>query len=78
MNNDVFIGASDVYDYVTCNIQAERNELKLPSQHEKIVVMEALAHYVRHVEEGWPFPHWDVKTRKQLKPVPIEYEEAPF
>ena len=34
--------------------------------------------WVRHVEEGWPFPHWDFKTRKQLTPVPVEYEEAPF
>jgi len=37
--------------------------------------------WVRHVEKGWPFPHWNFMTRKQLAPlppVPQEYEEAPF
>ncbi len=34
--------------------------------------------WVRHVKEGWPFPFWDIKTRKQLEPVPTKYEEAPF
>ncbi len=52
MNNDVFIGASDVYDYVTCNIQAERNELKLPSQHEKIVVLATRPDWMQIVDQS--------------------------
>ncbi len=52
MNSDVFIGASDVYDYVTCNIQAERNELKLPSQHEKIVVLATRPDWMQIVDQS--------------------------
>ena len=39
MTSDVFIGASDLYDYIACNIQADRNEDKQSTEHNKITVL---------------------------------------
>ena len=52
MEHDVFIGASDVYDYVTCNLQAERNQVKLPSDHKKIVVLASAVNWMQIVDQS--------------------------
>ena len=31
---------------------------------------------IRYHNPLWPFPEWDIKTRCQLTPVPIQYEDA--
>jgi hypothetical protein len=31
---------------------------------------------LRYHEKNWPFPQWDTKTRRQLTPVVVEYEDA--
>jgi len=51
-NSDVFIGASDVYDYITCNIQADRNDLKLSTEHKKIVVLATQPDWMRVIDNS--------------------------
>lgn len=33
---------------------------------------------IRYHRDGWPFPTWDVKPRKLLKPIVFEHPEALF
>ena len=52
MENDVFIGASDVYDYVTCNIQADRNRKGLSTDHKKIVMLASSLNWMQIVDQS--------------------------
>ena len=33
---------------------------------------------IRYHNPRWPFPEWDVKSRKQLKVVELPVDDAPF
>jgi hypothetical protein len=33
---------------------------------------------IRYHTPLWPFPEWDIKTRRQLTEVPVQYDDAPF